>query len=593
MQISFERITLTRILPLIALCAFPVTLAEPPSAANPRDLLPYPTSDLEHFIRAYAADRADLLRFYDLPWSEAHAQRAAEFYRQAEREADAIAFENLNTQGKIDYLLLRRHLQHQFRLQQREREWLAEMAEFLPFREAILSLEIARRRMEPCEPREAARLLAGLPERINELRERCKPDTSAGTSPSPPLPSAIALRTARATEALRGALESWYAFYDGFHPDFGWWVRESYEKTHVALTEYAGYLREVIAGVKGADDDPLIGTPLGATALAEELEREFLSVTPRDLIRIGERELAWCEEELKRAADAMGLGDDWKAALERVKEDHVPPGEQADLVAAEGRAAIQFLRQHDLITIPPLAEETWNVQMLSPESQKYLPYAAYGGQKMLAAYSSADMPFADKLMSMRGNNRHFTRLVTPHELIPGHHLQDFMATRHRPYRSLFATPFFVEGWALYWELTFWEQGYARTPEERIGMLFWRMHRAARIVVSLKFHLGEITPPEMIEFLADRVGHERFGATSEVRRYIGDDYSPLYQCSYLIGGLQLRALREEVLGSQLMSEREAHDRLLTYGAIPVILIRADMLNLDLSDPQTLNWNFSNP
>ena len=30
-------------------------------------------------------------------------------------------------------------------------------------------------------------------------------------------------------------------------------------------------------------------------------------------------------------------------------------------------------------------------------------------------------------MAMRGNNVHFTRIVTPHELIPGHHLQGFAA----------------------------------------------------------------------------------------------------------------------------------------------------------------------
>ena len=27
------------------------------------------------------------------------------------------------------------------------------------------------------------------------------------------------------------------------------------------------------------------------------------------------------------------------------------------------------------------------------------------------------------------------------------------------------------------------------PEDRVGMLFWRMHRAARILFSLNFHLG--------------------------------------------------------------------------------------------------------
>ena len=207
------------------------------------------------------------------------------------------------------------------------------------------------------------------------------------------------------------------------------------------------------------------------------------------------------------------------------------------------------------------------------------------------AYPTSSMRHDDKLMSMRGNNRHVSRVFALHELIPGHHMQGFMAQRERPYRQMFATPFFVEGWSLYWEMTFYDMGFARTPQERIGMLFWRMHRAARIIVSLKFHLGEMTPKEMVDFLIERVGHERFGATSEVRRYIGDGYAPLYQCGYTTGGLQLRALRAELVDTGRLSEREFHDALLTYGPIPVELIRANLLNLPLTRNTEATWRFA--
>ena len=105
------------------------------------------------------------------------------------------------------------------------------------------------------------------------------------------------------------------------------------------------------------------------------------------------------------------------------------------------------------------------------------------------------------------------------------------------------------------------------------MLFWRMHRCARIIVSLKFHLGRMKPAEMVDFIVERVGHERFGATSEVRRFIGGGYSPLYQCGYMIGGLQLRALRKELVESGQMSDRQFNDGVLRQGPIPVELIRA--------------------
>ena len=60
-----------------------------------------------------------------------------------------------------------------------------------------------------------------------------------------------------------------------------------------------------------------------------------------------------------------------------------------------------------------------------------------------------------------------------HELIPGHHLQHYMLPRYRPYRSLFETPFWIEGWALYWEMLLWDLDFAHGPEDRVGMLFFR------------------------------------------------------------------------------------------------------------------------
>jgi uncharacterized protein (DUF885 family) len=229
--------------------------------------------------------------------------------------------------------------------------------------------------------------------------------------------------------------------------------------------------------------------------------------------------------------------------------------------------------------------------MLSPEAQKNLPYAAYSGPNMMVAYARDDMKHEDKMMSMRGNNPHFMHIVTPHELIPGHHLQRFMAERHRPYRLMFSTPFHVEGWALYWELTLWDRNYGETPEDRVGMLFWRMHRAARIIVSLKFHLGQMTPKEMVEFIVDRVGHERLGATGEVRRFIGGGYAPLYQCGYMIGGLQLRALQREVVSSGRMTEKQFNDAVLTCGPIPIELVRATLLNIPLRRDQKPEWRFA--
>ena len=193
-------------------------------------------------------------------------------------------------------------------------------------------------------------------------------------------------------------------------------------------------------------------------------------------------------------------------------------------------------------------------------------------------------------MSMRGNNIYFARATVFHELIPGHHLQMFMAERYHPYRWQFTTPFYVEGWAVYWEMLLWDLNFDGTPEQRVGALFWRLHRCARIVFSLNFHLGKMSAQECIDYLVDRVGHERANAAAEVRRSIADDYGPLYQAAYLLGALQLRALRRDLVERGKMSDREFHDAVLMENSVPIEMIRAALTGQKLGRDFRPSWRF---
>ena len=588
-----------------------------------------PGHDLEPYIRGYVADEQAVSRFYDTEWSESRFDRLGKFFHGEVDRLKGVDFEALNQSGRVDYLLLRNKLTEEQAQLVRDRQRLQEMDGLLPFRHTLQDLELKRRRMESVDAKASAELVSGIPDQLKKLRarikklnpekrsEKLKPgekeknskganeardekdskDTAetkeAKNDDGPPIKISpvTAKRTAEAVEALSGTMHTWFGFYDGFQPEFSWWLKRPYEEARKSLDEYAKFLREDIAGLKGKDEDPLIGDPIGAQGLADDLAAENIPYTPEELIGIANTEFAWCENEMKKAVREMGLGEDWKAALEKVKADYVPPGKQDELMTELSRTAIRFVKDRDLVTIPPLCEETWRLTMSSPKVQKTLPFAAYGGQNMMVAYANDEMKNEDKLMSMRGNNRHFSRIVAPHELIPGHHLQAFMAQRNRAYRSVFHTPFLVEGWALYWEARLWDLGYQQSPEDRIGMLFWRMHRCARIIVSLKFHQGQMTPEEMINFLVDRVGHEKFGATSEVRRYIGGSYSPLYQCAYMIGAKQLLALRQEAVEGGRMTDKQFNDAVLECNAIPIELIRASLLNVPLTKDTRPNWKFA--
>lgn len=596
---------------LLAVLVGRVALAQPAAHTEP-ELVPT-TGRMPEFIRRYETQRGALARFYDLGWSEL---RLEQIDRADKAYADALAamdFASMDQDNKVDAVLLKHFLEVDRARNDLARRQLADLSDLLPFRGTVQTLLTGMWSMQPMDAEAAAGSLSGLPEAIKKLRERVEqgrkaeaekpatdkaPDKASGDAPkadAAPGPikttPVVAKRAASAASAIRWQLQQWYDFYAGYTPEFSWWTRKPFEQAVGAIDDYAKYLREEIAGQKGTDDDPLVGEAIGEAALQAELRAEMLPYSPRQLIAIGDRELAWCQEELKKASREMGLGDDWKAALAKVKADHVPPGKQDELAAEYAKAVIAWVKEKDLVTIPPECEETWRLKMITPQQQRIWPFAVYFGQSMGVSYPTDDMKHEDKLMSMRGNNRHFMRIVTPHELIPGHHLQGYLEQRVRPYRQMFSTPFLVEGWALQWEMLLWDLGYPLTPEDRIGMLFWRMHRCARITVSLRFHLGEMTPAQMIDYLVDTVGHERFGATSEVRRYIGGDYSPLYQCGYMIGGLQLRALGAEAIGEGKMTRRQFSDAVLRQGPIPIELIRAAMLGTPLTPDGPSTWKFA--
>jgi uncharacterized protein (DUF885 family) len=370
---------------------------------------------------------------------------------------------------------------------------------------------------------------------------------------------------------------------------FSWWVAQPYKALDKAMQDYATFLREKVAGVKEDDKTTIIGDPIGREALMNDLASEMISYTPEELIAIANKEFAWCETEMKRASRDLGYGDDWKKALEYVKTLHVEPGKQPELVRFLADEAIHFVDSLNLVTVPSVAEETWRMEMLSAEAQKTAPFFL-GGEVVQVAFPTDEMEHDQKMMVLRGNNIHFSRAVVFHELIPGHHLQGFMNERYKPYRSLFYTPFYIEGNALYWEMVFWDKGFPKSPEDRIGMLFWRMHRCARIIFSLSFHLEKMTPQQCIDFLVEKVGHERDNAAAEVRRSFSGGYGPLYQCAYMLGALQFRALRNELVDTGIMTDREYHDAILRENAIPVEMVRASLSTQKLSKDFKPGWKF---
>jgi hypothetical protein len=525
-------------------------------------------------IRHFEGDLRSLERFYPIEWSEPRCARLAKFLSD-EQKSLATMDMRTDVDGKIDLELLQNFLvarQDEITLIRAQNE---ELKSWLPFMQEAVELEEARAATKPHDPESSAKILQKV---TNEARESAAAFAKAAQSGQGKPSIAVSRRAAARLDSLRRILAGWYKEFDGFTPSFSWWCKKPYEDLSGVLANYAKDLRQRGAGFVEGQDAPLIGDPIGRDALVRQMKTELLDMTPEQMLDRAEKEAVYCHDELKKASREMGFGDDWKKALAKVKEAHVEPGEQPAAITKIENEAIDFVTSRHLVTVEPVIRETWNWTMTSTQDEKTWPYPTYGFYKVMVPYATADMDEATKEQVFRGNGTHFLHLVVPHELIPGHHLQGLMASKYASYRELFSTPFLIEGWAMYWEMRLGELGWQQTPEDRIGMLFWRLHRCARVIVSTKFHLGQMKPDAMVDYLMNEVGHEPEMAKAEVRRYLAGDYSPLYQCAYLMGALALHDLHDEIVVKGRMSEQLFHDTILKQGSIPVKLIGAKLRSM---------------
>lgn len=538
----------------------------------------------EELITAYYADVQDLGLVYIFKNSDEHYNRFKKLYNDWLSRLKAISFNQLNKEAQVDYILLKRNILNDQQVLEQNRKDFLKVQYSVPFRSRIIGLQQSRRRGDNINAQEAAKTLS---EVIKEI-QAAKLDVIKNPIETEEL-RAVAVRS---VEELQRGLKNVNSFYNNYDPEFTWWMKKTYPEADAALGDYAKWLakQSVQFPGKAMDNSGIIGNPIGKDELERQLRFEFIPYSPEQLIQIAAKQYDWCLNEMKKASRAMGYGDDWEKALEKVKQNFLPPGKQPQLINELQEFAMHMIDSLGLVTIPDNAREAWRMVMLSPEQMRFASYFL-GGSQIMVAYANEEQDYDTKMMIMRSGNYSFARAEVFHELIPGHNLQFYMNKRYRPYRRQFSTPFNSEGWAFYWEMILWDNGYNRTPEEKIGALFWRMTRCARIVFSLNYHLKNWTPQQCIDYLVEKVGLERFVAESEVRRSFTGGYGPLYQLAYMIGALQMYELHKEVVGGKKMTDRQFNDAFLHNGTMPIEMFRALVTDQKLSPDFTTRWRFA--
>jgi uncharacterized protein (DUF885 family) len=540
------------------------------------------TSEVNNLMVQYEADRGSLNRFYFVENSPERRDRLATLAADYLKQVQQLNYESMPAGSRVDYILFKRNLDEQLRLLNVEKKEYAQLGSWFSFTTGIYEMEKFRRRGTQPDAQQWAAGMKTITAGIEKLSKTLEKDTTITIN--------LIRRAQGVVRGLQAALKSINEFYAGYDPLFTWWLPDSFKHLDSTLAAYGQLWQQKGKAAPGGKDDGsgIVGYPIGKEEIIRQLQLEFIPYTPEELIDIANKEFAWCDAEMLKASQEMGFGKDWKKALEKVKNTYVAPGKQPEAIMKLYNESVAFLKKNNLLTIPPMAEETWRMIMMTPERQLVNPFFT-GGEVLSISYPTNTMEEDDKMMSMRGNNPHFSRATVHHELIAGHHLQGFMSDRYKKYRN-FETPFWIEGWALYWEMLLWDLKFPQSPEDRVGMLFWRMHRCARIIFSLNYHLGKWTPQQCIDFLVDRVGHERANAEGEVRRSFVGGYSPLYQLAYMIGGLQFFAMKKELVDGGKMTYQQYHDAVLRENAMPVSMVRAIITNQALPKDYKAEWKF---
>jgi uncharacterized protein (DUF885 family) len=577
MKINYRRCVFSLLITFglsLPLCAVEISVPKPSE-------IPASNQQLAPMIQRFTMDLASIEHTHDITGSTKRDAALRSLYQGWLASMATLNYNSLSLEDQIDYALFKRELNYRLKQLAFNRERFDQAAKLLPQSDRLIAMAEARRELVYADGKTSADILNKAHKALAKMHSQLdSKDTKTAVSPI------VALRASKYLSSLRNDLKEWFTFYNGYDPNFTYWAKLPYESLDKEMDSYAKFLKDKIAGA--ANPETIIGDPIGRDAIMADLQHEMMPYTPEQLIELAEKELSWCQNEMRKAAAQIGY-QDWREALEHVKQQSPAIGEQPKLVVQLADEAIDYVTKNNLVTVPEIAKRDWRMTMLTPEYQLQAPFFL-GGQDVWVAYPTDSMPQDKKLMTMRGNNRYFSRAVVHHELIPGHHLQFFYNQRYQTQRQLFSTPFWTEGWALYWEMQLYERGFAKTPEEKIGMLFWRSHRAARILFSLSFHLEKMTPQQAIDLLVDRVGHERDNAAAEVRRSFAGDYSPLYQTAYMLGGLQFRALYKELVSSGKMTDLEFHDAILMGGEMPVSVVRSRLKKETPNKDLPAAWQF---
>ncbi|WP_349745012.1 DUF885 domain-containing protein [Stenotrophomonas geniculata] len=219
-----------------------------------------------------------------------------------------------------------------------------------------------------------------------------------------------------------------------------------------------------------------------------------------------------------------------------------------------------------------LPKSTLDVRAVEPERALTAAAAAYqpsaAGQPGVLYVNTRDLP---------SRKRWNVPVQYLHEAIPGHHvqlgLQQELAKLPR-FRRLGGDLAFVEGWGLYAETLGENLGIYTDPYDRIGYLYSRLLRAARVVADTGVNAQGWSKQQAVAYLQKTVDMSSDDANAEVERIMAQPGQALSNVAGLTAIVALRDKAKERQGAAF-DLRRFHAELLKDGSMPLDVLGRKM------------------
>lgn len=311
---------------------------------------------------------------------------------------------------------------------------------------------------------------------------------------------------------------------------------------------------------------------------------EAVTISLDELERVGQANL---DENLARLADVgaeIGPGRRVAEIVADIGGNHPT----ADSLIPDTKEMLEALRQSmidlDILSVP--SEDRCQVT----ETPAYMRYAFAAMDSVGALETKATESFyyvtpvepgwtpIQKEEWLSNFNYDTLKIISIHEVYPGHfvhHLHNKYG-RDLPLVNRVATSYaFTEGWAHYTEEMVLDTDYAKgQPNLLLTQLLEALVRNCRYLCSIRMHTQGMTVGQATRFFMENAFMGELPARREALR---GTFDPGY-LNYTLGKLMIKKLardyRREKAGG--FSLKEFHDRLLSYGAPALPLVREVML-----------------